>query len=326
MKNRFKELLRKIKQLPILAQIVSWSKNTALPGFQGVPIYNVISFIYLEAIKDNLTTRANSISYSFFLSIFPAIIFMFSLIPLLPIDINLSQMIDNSLESIMPTTAHDYLMQIIRDITNTKRGGLLSIGFILALFFSSNGMLTLMTGFDKSGQEAFKDRSFIRKRMIALALTTILALVIIVSFVALIFGDLIIGYVSDLIDLPFSTEVLISITRIIIAVLVIYVSITVIYKYGPSFKVRAKFWNPGSILATLLSLLTSVLFAYFVNNFGRYNELYGSVGALIVLMIWLQINAFILLLGFELNAAIAVYKHIGLERLGLEEEEPEEKS
>ena len=141
-------------------------------------------------------------------------------------------------------------------------------------------------------------------------LTMLLSILFIVSFFLLIIGNLIIGYISERLGLTDSSVWIITIIKIIAAFLLLYTGITIIYRYGPSLKKRIALVNPGSILATLLSILTSVGFSYFVNNFGRYNELYGSIGALIVIMLWLQFNAFVILIGYELNASIAVNRDI----------------
>jgi len=157
----------------------------------------------------------------------------------------------------MPKNAYQYLLGIIEGIVGIKREGLLSLGFFLAIFFASSGMLTLMYGFDKSYEESFKTRGYFKKRLVAVSLTLLLSILFI-----------------------------------------------------PSLRKRIPFINPGSILATILSILTSYAFSYFINNFGRYNELYGSIGALIVIMLWLQFNAFVILIGYELMASIAVNRDL----------------
>ena len=214
------------------------------------------------------------------------------------------------LASVLPTNANQYLLGIIEGIVGIKREGLLSLGFFLAIFFASSGMLTIMYGFDKSYEESFKTRSYIKKRVVAVSLTMLLSILFIASFFLLIIGNLILAYISDRLGLTDSSVWIISLVKSISAILLLYTGITIIYKYGPSLKKRIPFINPGSILATLLSILTSFAFSYFINNFGRYNELYGSIGALIVIMLWLQFNAFVILIGYELIASIAVNRDL----------------
>jgi len=171
-------------------------------------------------------------------------------------------------------------------------------------------MLTIMSGFDKGYEQTFKNRSYFKKRLVALVLTILLSILFIVSFFLLIIGNLILAYLSERLGLADSFVWIITIVKAVAAFLLLYTGITIIYRYGPSLKKRIKLINPGSILATVLSILTSVGFSYFINNFGRYNELYGSIGALIVIMLWLQFNAFVILIGYELNASIAVNRDI----------------
>lgn len=294
----------------LVQRLIAWSKANSIPGFSNIAIYDILAFVVGEVQKDNLTTRANSIAFSFLLSIFPAIIFLFTLLPYMPITGDFTQVLLNSLVNIMPKNAHDYLSNIINDITKIKRQGLLSIGFLLTLYFSSSGMLTLMAGFDKSYRASFSRRRFYYKRLIAINLTLLLGLLMVFSIFSIIVGDLIFNNINEKYHLPFSMSLIITFFRWCITILLVYSGISIIYRFGPSLRKKLPMLNPGSVLATILSILSSILFAYFVNNFGKYNELYGSIGALIVIMVWLQINAFILLLGFELNASIAVNRDL----------------
>lgn len=304
--NKWQSIWLWITNLPILKQILAWSQKTAIPGFSGVPIFNIVVFIYNEAMRDNITTRANAIAFSLFLAIFPAIITLFTLLPLMPFTTDYVALISSSLEDIIPTDAHNYLIDLITSITAVSREGLFSLGFILAVYFASSGMLTLMDGFDKSYKEVYKSRSWLRKRLVAINLMLILSTILIFSFVLVIVGNIALDQVVNYFNISLGLDIFLTILRWAVALLLIYSMITLIYRYGPSMFKRTPFINPGSILATVLSLLTSLGFSYFVNNFGRYNEIYGSIGALIVIMIWIQINAFVILIGYELNASIAV--------------------
>lgn len=184
--------------------------------------------------------------------------------------------------------------------------GLLSIGFFLALYFSSNGMSKLMEGFDKSYNSTFKSRSFFKHRLIALGLTLLLFGLLTMSIGLIVLGRQLLQFIVDTFSLSAASEYTFLTLRWIVVIVLFYSVITSIYRYGPSMVKKIRLLSPGATLATFLSIFSSVLFSYFVNNFARYNEIYGSIGALIVVLIWLQINAFILLLGFELNASIAV--------------------
>jgi len=276
-----------------------------LPGFKGVSLYQVIAFVIGEANKYDITTRANSMAFSFFIALFPAIIFLFTLIPYLPISFDFLEAFKGSTNNILPHEAHRFFFEMLDGVIAIDRTGLRSVGFFLALFFSSSGMLTLMTGFDKT-YPAFAKRSFLKKRFVALNLTILIAALFIVSLILIVFGkQLLMAGMSHIQD-EFVSKSLIYVLRLFVTFIVIYTGITSIYRWGPSMVKKVAYWNPGALVATSFSILTSLIFAYFVNQFGRYNEIYGSIGALIVIMIWMQINAFIIIIGFELNASIAV--------------------
>ena len=310
MANRFQILWNRILRLPVIRIIIIWSKRKALPGFSGVPIYNILRFVSKEFLKDDITTRANSAAYSFFIALFPLLIFLFTLIPLIPYTADYASMINANLKEFLPETASVYLIDIINDIAAIKREGLLSLGFILALVFGSNGMVSLMKGFDKSYDISFDSRGFLKNRAIAVFLTVLLSILLLISLILVILGKQFLGSIINLLDLDEYGTFAFSALRWIVVLTFIYSGMTFIYKFGPSMKRKINFFNPGSSLATLFIILSSVGFAYFINNFGRYNELYGSIGALIVIMIWLQLSAFIILTGFELNAAIAVNRDL----------------
>jgi membrane protein len=309
LKKYYHIVQNKFSNLPVIKQILDWSKWYAPPGFSGVPLYYVISFIIEEAKKDNLTMRSNSIAFSLFIAIFPGIIFLFTLLPHIPIIQDYVVIIDRNLNNMLPRSAYEYLSQILIDITSIKRSGLLSLGFFLSLFFASNGMITLMSGFDKSYNDVFARRSFIRKRFIALSLTVVLSGLFIVVIAMVVLSRSFIDWLSthyvinDWLLLFFSNT-----SRFVLGISLIYTGISFIYQYGPSLYRKSPFLNVGAMTSTLLFIGGTYLFSFFINNFGRYNEIYGSIGALIVVMIWFQVTSFILLVGFELNASIAVVK------------------
>lgn len=306
--NRFfqKQYYRTKFVIPILR----WSKSFVLPGFNDIPIYDIISFLINELKADDLTTRANSVAFNFFLSIFPLIIFVLPLLARLPFTDNFLMDLQHSLEGVMPDTASQYIFNMINEIRRESQVGIQSVSFLLSIFFASSGMLTLMYGFDKSYELSFKSRNYFKKRWIALLLTTLVSVLFILSVVFIILGEQIVGNLLDRLNLTTYQSVSIFIIRYSILLISFYSIITVIYRYGTSLFRPLRLINPGALLATVISILSSVVFSYFINNFGRYNEIYGSIGALVVILIWLQINAFILLAGFELNASIAVNRDL----------------
>lgn len=313
-----KEITEWILDLPIVRHVLSWSKTHSLPGFDEVPIFDVFVFLYNETRRYDLFTRSNAVAFSYFLSLFPSIMALFTLLPLLkryiisylPNGGNFDQQMEEAIRQIMPGIAGDRLFQFIYNIINEPRYGLLSFGFIMAIFFASNGMLALMQGFEKSYEKTFKQRGLIRKRLIAVLLTFLMGILVVGSVVLVILGNSLVGLFDSFLHLDFLTKLLLNATRWLGVLLLYYMGIALIYRYGAPTRRRFRIFSPGSTLATILCILSSLAFSYYVNRFDTYNELYGSIGAIMVLMLWIQINSLILLIGFELNASIAVNRDL----------------
>ena len=304
--------------LPIIQAVIQWSKEHSLPGFFKVPLYDVIIFLFNEFRRFDLFTRANSMAYSFFLALFPSLISLFTLLPylrqyllrFLPDNENMEDIIKTEIMRFLPGNVGLELTQFIEDLTTNPRVGLLSFGFVLAIVFASNGMIGMMKSFEKSHTKTFKKRSVFRKRAIAIFLTFQLAVLLIASVILIIVGNLIISMLSEYIKLSWFSEMSIYFVRWVVIIMLFYTQISIIYRYGAATRIRFKMFSPGATLATILCILSSVAFAWYVNNLGKYNELYGSLGTIIVLMLWIQINSFILLIGFELNASIAINRDL----------------
>ena len=314
-----KEIETYITNHPLVVGTLRWTKTHSFPGFFKVPVYDVFVFIYHESRRSDLLTRANSMAYSFFLSLFPTLILLFTLLPYfqkyifsyLPEGDGYYEVMEEQIQELMPGSAGDSLFDFIHDITSNPRFGLLSFGFILAIYFSSNGMITLMKSFEKIDQvETFKSRGGLKNRGMAILLTFLLGLLLIVSVILIILGNNVIDFLSDYIRLDFFAKYSLYAVKWFVILGLFYTSIALIYRYGSAMYRKFPFFTTGTSLACVLSVLSSVAFSFYVDNFGAYNKFYGSIGTVIVLMIWIQLNAFILLIGFELNASIAVNRDL----------------
>ncbi len=302
----------------LLRQLKVWAKRHSLPGFFKVPIFDVVVFVFNELRRYDLMTRANSIAFSFFLSLFPSLIALFTLIPLLkdllisylPQGENFDYVLQTEIQRIMPGVAGERVFNFVEDITSKPRFDLLSFGFFLAVIFASNGMLALMRGFDKSYMRTFKKRAGLRKRLIAMVLIGFVGIILISSVVLLLVGNSLIHWLTQGLGLDHFTEILLNGLRWVVILMLFYFSIAIIYRYGAATRKKFKFFTPGAALAVILCVLSSVIFSAYVNNFNTYNKLYGSIGTIIVLMLWLQINSLFILVGFELNASIAINRDL----------------
>ncbi len=311
------EINEYVSNHPLVVNLISWSKNHSLPGFHKIPFYDITTFIVNEFKRQDLTLRANSMAFSFFLSLFPSIIALFTLIAYFPIFENFDEVLYTQIRQIMPNKAGEDLFQRIESIATNQRGGLLSISFILAIFFSSNGMNAMMRGFEKSYLRTFKKRPTLQRRLIAIQLTFILGGLLIASVGLIVLGGYLLNLLFEYIKADLLTTIAFYLLRWIAVMLLLYSGISAIYRYGVATRKKIKWFSPGATLAAVLSLIASLLFTFYVDNFGRFNDLYGPIGAIIVLMLWLQLNSMSLLVGFELNASIAVNRDL--------KEKPEEK-
>jgi membrane protein len=260
------------------------------------------------------------------MSIFPSIIVLFTMLPYTPIyrmevDYNgekqdFEQVLQQTITEAMPGEAGEMLVGSINDIMKIERGGLLSLGFILAIWFASNGMISMMRGFEKKHRLTFHKRTGWQKRIVALKLTFLLGFVLISSVLFIILGNTLLRLLFNYIDAGWLTRLVLFSFKWVVALTLFYTTFSTIYRYGVSTRKAIPFFNPGAMLATLLSVATSWGFSYYVDNFNSYNKVYGSIGTLIVLMIWIQLNCMILLIGFELNAGIAVLRDQRILRRG----------
>lgn len=322
-----KAFLEKMAAHPRVQSFLEWSKRTSLPGFFKVPLFDVVVFIRNEIRRNTLTGRANAIAFSFFLSIFPSIIVLLTLLPYftdyffsyLPGEEDFLTLLHREIQLVMPGDAGEMLFDLIEDITTRPRAGLLSFGFALAVYFASNGMMSMMNSFSKSYHRTFKPRGPLRQRLVAIGLTFLLGALLSSSVVLVIVGNVLITLFSNWIHLDKFWEWALSVSRYITVLGLFYSGIALIYRFGPSVRKRFHFFSAGATLATVLSLLSSKVFSFYVDQFATYNKLYGSIGTIIVFMLWIQLNALILLLGFELNASIAVHRDLKKERLANDE-------
>jgi membrane protein len=253
-----------------------------------------------------ITTRASSLAFNFFLAFFPAVIFLFTLIPYIPIE-GFQETLMELLGSVLPESTNKMAFKTIDDIVNNPRGGLLSVGFVLALYFSTNGVSALIEAFNSSFHIR-ESRSFLYQRFISLVLTLILSVMLIFTISTLIFGKSYLG--SLLADGTISTEYLylFSFLRWFIMFTFLLFGISLLFYLAPNLQVRWKLFSPGTIFSSLFIIITSIIFSYYINNFAQYNQIYGSIGTLIIILLWMYFNSIILLTGFEINASIIASK------------------
>jgi len=282
----------------------------SLPGFQGASIYQVMAFFIGALQKGAINTRAAAVSFKFFLALFPAIIFLFTLIPFILKHIpflpnqDYVQYIMIQLQQVLPSNAYAISSETILDILSQKRQGLLSFTFLLTLYFSTNGLHSLIESFNQSINMTEK-RSVLQQRVIAVLLLFISMILIILTIALTLFSDL---FFEQLIAYGILkkglTYYLIVAADWALILSLLYFLISFVYYFAPANRTNWTFFSAGSSLSTLLILSASYGFTWYVTNFGNYNKLYGSIGTLLVVLIWVNLISTILIIGFELNSSI----------------------
>lgn len=309
------EIEEKIAKIPIVNKLAVLLKNIKLPGFKGLSIYDLFEMYIMGVVQGALSTRASSIAFSLFMALFPLLIFMVTLVPFLISYVNLENTnfdveFLSFLESFLPKATGDYFEGIYQQIKDQKRGGLLSSSFLLSIFLMANGVNAIFGGFETS-YHVNLTRNFFKQYAYALMVGLILSILIILGFVVFIYFQFyVLGYLTDLATrtrgFVFEEgEVMgVQIAKILFFMLLSYFTTAILYYFGTREGKQARFFSAGALMTALLFLLTSYLFGVYVEKFARYNELYGALGGLLILMVYIWLNSNILLLGFELNATL----------------------
>ncbi len=295
--------LQKIVDSKLVQTPLDLSKRLVLPGFDGLPIYDVLEFLVEGMQKNSLTTRASSLAFRFFLAIFPSIIFLFSLVPFIPID-NFKHELLILIQTSLPTDAYEMVSSTIEDLMFNRDGSILSFGFLFAFYLASNGVNSMIIAFNETSH-AVNKASFIQTRLRSLLILFIIIFLMVIAVALIVFSTPIIHYLTSHDYISGYSIYIVKGVKAIILLLVFFTGISSIYYFGNVKKLNFRFISAGSTLATLLSILLSSGFAFYINNFGTYNKVYGSIGTLMVIMLWLYFNSLVLLLGFELNASIS---------------------
>jgi len=286
-----------------VVRFLQYTKRIVLPGFDGVPLYNVAVFFFTGISKGSITARASSISFSFFLAIFPMIIVFFTLIPFIPID-NFQTTLLNFIENVTPDSTEVVIRSTLVDIIEQPRGGLLSLTFFLAIVFATNGFSAIIESFNNT-YHTIESRSWIKQKLISTLLFLIISLIIIISITLLTTGTHFFKVLAEKGIIHSSIHILLLETvKWFILVAMFFFTISFIFYLAPAKASKFRFISAGSSLATILAVIASLGFNYYVQNFSSYNALYGSIGTLLILLVWIYFNSIILLIGFELNASI----------------------
>jgi membrane protein len=287
----------RLLEIPLIRNVVIGLKKIKLPWLQGLSLYYLIELYVIGIIESAVTYHASAVAFSFFMALFPFALFILNLIPFIPIDGFQEDFLLFVKDGVPPNT-YDAIYKIISDILNNSDSGLLSSGFILSIFLMANGLNGILGGFETSRHVLVK-RGFIRQYIVALGMSMLLSFLLIVTVATIVVFEVLLQ------KTVFSDQIqLIVLGRYAFVILMILMTTSILFKFGTKHDKNRAFISIGSVFTTILIILDSYLFGIWVVKFSKYNELYGSIGTLLILMFYIWINCMILLLGFELNATI----------------------
>ena len=297
-----------LDKIPVLNVLIRFFKRIKLPGLEGLSFYDLLELYITGIVKGALTTRASAIAFSFFTALFPFLLFVIIVIPEIPVN-NFEEQFMKFLGSFLPPSTSDFFFDNIFDnIESSNKGGLLSSVFILSIILMGNGVNAIFSGFRKSYHEQLTHSTF-KQYLYALSIALLLCFLLIITVVVL--GYFQIYIVQGFLDV-LNTQGYIDpdsvfwygVVKYVFSILMVYMATAILYYFGTKEGKEFKFFSVGAIFTTLLIITTSYLFGIYIENFSQYNKLYGSIGALLILLFYLWLNANILLLGYELNASL----------------------
>ena len=304
----------KLLQIPVIRNVVVFLSKIKLPGLEGLSFYDLLELYIIGIVKGALTTRASAIAFSFFMAIFPFLLFILIIIPYVPIEDFQTDFLA-FLESFLPPKTSDFFHDSI--FNNIKSSGLISSVFLISLFLMANGVNAVFSGFENSYHEELS-RNVFRQYLYALMVAVVLSFLLLFTVAGLAYFEI---YILDtsadaLQNLGFKKEdsigFLADASKYLFFVIMIYLATATLYYFGTPARKVSKFRSIGALFTTLLIMLNSYLFGIYINNFSKYNELYGSIGALLILMVYLWLNSNIILLGYELNSALRKLKSLNI--------------
>ncbi|MCW2118863.1 YihY/virulence factor BrkB family protein [Flavobacterium sp. 7A] len=288
-------------RFPIIKKVVEGLKKIPLPWMDGLSLYDLLELYGLGITEGAFSNRAGSIAFSFFMALFPFALFILNLIPYIPIEGFQQDFLDFVADGVPPNT-YQAISSIIDDILNNSHTGLISTGFLLSIFLMANGLNAILGGFQKSEHVLLK-RSFLQQYLVAVGMSLFLSFLLILTVAVIVVFEVVIQ-LQAIQDILSDSIPLIILGRYVFLVLMILITTSILFKFGTKDKYKGAFISKASIFSTMLTILTSYFFGIWVIHFSKYNELYGSIGTLLIVMFYIWINCMILLLGFELNATI----------------------
>lgn len=290
----------------MIRKLIIFGRKIKIPGLEGLSLYDLLHMYIVGIVRGGLTSRAGGISYSFFMAIFPFMLFMLTLIPYIPVD-GFQESFMELINQALPPKTYTAVVPVFEDIANNKYGGLLSFGFLVSIFLMTNGINAIFGGFEYS-YHVTEVRSVVKGYVVSLGTSLLMSVLLILTVVVIILFKFGLDFA---IQKGWLTQQFLWLENIryVIFIFMIFTTVSLLYYLGTKEGRETSFFSPGSILTTVLYICTFYVFGIYVNKFAKYNELYGSIGTLLIMMLFIWLNSIILLLGFELNASMVTLKN-----------------
>ena len=302
-----KRVEKRLRKIPVIGTLVVWMEGVIIPGTEGLSLYDFWELYSVGIIKGTFSTRAGAIAFSFFMALFPFFLFLLNLIPYIPVK-GFREPFLNFIYGMLPSHTSAFFEPILLDIAANQRAGLLSFTLIFAIFLMANGVNTIFTGFEYSYHTSL-NRSIVRQYLVALGVSIFLALLLLITVGVTLYYQYSIANLRYHLFFTRDNKWISQLGSYLFFVFQIYIVVGTLYYFGTKEGRKHRFFSAGALMTTLLFLLTTYLFGIYIDNFSTYNQLYGSIGALLIMMVYIWLNSNLLLLGFELNATLHILKY-----------------
>ena len=264
----------------------------------GLTIKELALRAWRETNEDNVFGRAAELAYYFLLALFPMLIFLTSLVGFMP---GAQENIINAIGKAAPPQVMDLVRQFMHDVIENRSGGLLSFGILGTIWAASNGVSSVMDTLN-TAYDAKESRSFIKKRLVAIGLTIALSVLVVGGTVLIMFGDRFAEWLGGALGLGAAFTTAWKVFDYILGLALLFIGIELIYYFGPNVKQEWKWITPGAIFAVAGLIVSSLGFSFYLRYAPDYSATYGSLGAVIILLLWLYILGVVLLVGGEINS------------------------
>ncbi|MFP4206516.1 MAG: YihY/virulence factor BrkB family protein [Spirochaetaceae bacterium] len=288
---------------PPFKRLTRVARRMILPGFRGLSVYDVGRFFVMGLVNGAITTRAASIAYRFILSFFPAMLFLVTVIPHVPLP-GFQEHVFLLITGAFPQELAVFVEHTIRDVVTRPRPGLLSVTLLFSLYMATRGVLGIIRSFHASYHD-FDTHPKPLQWLVSMGLVGLLGSLLLGASVLQIGGGVVLSRLAELGLLPGSgLRLLLTVARLLLVALMLLIAVSSLFYWAPGKEARPAFVSPGSLVSTIAILLVNAAFNIYLSNVSQWNVLFGSLGTIIVLLIWIYAVSLVLVIGFELNVSI----------------------